>query len=97
MPYYEARTILNNAYGDIEVKIANGEFTKNGWQSSKKLFHDVDFGVDLTKYNFSQQEATNINTIGLINYIAQGGQMPSTDLVPTYINSIKMFYEDYLT
>lgn len=94
MPYYEARSILNNAYGDIEVEIANREFTMNGQQNAKKLIHGSDFGLDLQNSGFSQAEAKKINKLSIIEYVAQSGKIPSVDLVRDYINSSKIFYED---
>lgn len=66
----------------------------NDWQSVKKLVHATDFGLDLIQYGFSQAEAKAINELNIIEYVAQGGKLPSTDLVRDYIDAIKMFCEN---
>jgi hypothetical protein len=75
--------------------VDNSEFKIQDWQATKKLEHAVCFGINPAAYDFSQDQAKEINAKGrIVAYLQKGNKLPSLDLTRAYQNAIKNFCED---
>ena len=94
--YDDAIDILKEKYGSNFLSIGGNEFKIEEWQAVKKIEHAICFGLNPEDFNFSQDEARNINTIkgGIVDYVRKGNRLPSLDLIRSYQNAIKDFCED---
>ena len=91
----DALAILKARYGSNFIAVENGEFKIQKWQATKKLEHAVCFGIKPKDYDFSQDQAKEINAKGgIVSYLRKGKKLPSLDLIRAYQNAIKNFCED---
>ena len=90
----DAIDILEEKYGSSFLSVKKGEFKIQEWQAAKKLEHAICFGLDPKNFNFSQDQAKQINKGGIVAYVRQGNQLPSLDFIRSYQNVIKNFCED---
>ena len=95
----DARAILKARYGPIDnpnfIAVENGEFKIPEQQAVKKIEHTVCFGINPAAYDFSQDQAKEINAKGgIVAYLRKGKKLPSLDLIRAYQNAIKNFCED---
>jgi hypothetical protein len=90
-----AIAILESKYGSNFIAVKNGEFKIQEWQAAKKLEHADCFGIKLEDFDFSQDQAKEINAKGgIVAYVRKGKTLPSLDLIRAYQNAIKKFCED---
>jgi len=96
LSYDAALAILEEKYGSNSVAVENGKFYIQDWQAVKKIEHAVCFQINPGNYNFSQEQAREINygKGGLVAYVQKGKTLPSLDFVRVYQNSIKNFCEN---
>ena len=95
----DAKAILKARYGPIDnlnfIAVENGEFKIPEEQAAKKIEHAVCFGINPAAYDFSQDQAKEINDKGgIVSYLRKGKKLPSLDLIRAYQNAIKNFCED---
>lgn len=95
----DAIALLKARYGPIDnqnfIAVENGEFKIPEQQAAKKIEHAVCFGINPAAYNFSQDQAKEINDKGgIVPYLRKGKKLPSLDLIRAYQNAIKNFCED---
>ena len=91
----DALAVLEARYGSNFIAVENGEFKIQDWQATKKLEHAVCFGINPVDYDFSQDQAKEINGKGgIVAYIRKDKKLPSLDLTRAYQNAIKKFCED---
>jgi len=91
--------ILKARYGPIDnpnfIAVENGEFKIPEQQAVKKIEHAVCFGINPADYDFSQEQAKQINAKGgIVAYVRKNNKLPSLDLIRAYQNAIKNFCED---
>lgn len=61
----------------------------------KKIEHAVFFGIKPEAYDFSQDQAKEINAKGgIVAYVQKGKVLPRLDLIRAYQNAIKDFCEN---
>ena len=91
-----AKAILKEKDGPNLLAFANGEFKIGDWQAAKKIEHAVCFGINPADYDFSQDQAKEINAKGggIVSYVRKGKKLPSLDLIRAYQNALKKFCED---
>jgi len=92
----DALAILEAKYGSNFIAVENGEFKIQDWQAAKKIEHAVCFGINPADYDFSQDQAKEINggKGGIGAYVRKGNKLPSLDLIRAYQNAVKNFCED---
>ena len=95
----DALAILKARYGPIDnpnfIAVENGEFKIPEQQAVKKIEHAVCFGINPAAYDFTQDQAKEINAKGgIVAYLRKGKKLPSLDLIRAYQNAIKNFCED---
>ena len=95
LSFDDAIAILEARYGSNFLTVENGEFNIQEWQAAKKIEHAVCFGLKLEDFDFSQDQAKQINAKGgIVAYIRKSNKLPSLDLIRAYQNAIKNFCED---
>jgi len=99
LSYDDAIAVLKSRYGPIDalnfITVDNGEFKIQEQQAAKKIEHAVCFGIKTEDYDFSQDQAKEINAKGgIVAYLRKGNKLPSLDLTRAYQNAIKNFCED---
>ena len=83
--------ILNQHF----ITVENGEFKIQEWQAVKKIEHAVRFGLKPKDFDFSHDQAKQINAKGgIVAYVRKGNKLPSLDFIRAYQNAIKNFCED---
>jgi len=97
--YDDAIAILKSRYGPIDalnfITVENGELKIQEQQAAKKIEHAVCFKINPEDYDFSQDQAKEINAKGgIVAYLRKGKKLPSLDLIRAYQNAIKNFCED---
>lgn len=94
--YDDVLTILQTKYDSDYVTVENTEFFIQNWQAVKKIEHAVCFHINPVDYNFSQNQAEEIdrNKGGLVTYVQKGKTLPSLDFIRSYQNAIKNFCEN---
>jgi hypothetical protein len=55
---------LEARYGSNFITVENGKLKLGDWQSAKKIKHAVCFGINPADYDFSQDQAKEINAKG---------------------------------
>lgn len=95
----DAIAILKARYGTLDnpnfVDIQNGEFKITEQQAAKKIEHAVCFKLNPQDFDFSQEQARQINKDGgIVAYIREGKKLPSLDFIRTYQNTLKNFCEN---
>jgi len=90
----DARAILKARYGSNFIPVENDEFKIQKWQATKKIEHALFFEIKPEDYDFSQDQANEINKDGIVDYVRKGKTLPSLDLTRAYQNAIKNFRED---
>ena len=82
-------------YGSNFITIENDEFKIQEWQAAKKIKHALSFGVNPADYDFSQDQAVEIDSKGgIVSYVEKGKKLPSLELIRAYQNAIKEFCEN---
>ena len=99
LSYDDAIAVLESRYGPIDalnfITVENGEFKIQEEQAAKKLEHAVCFAINPADYDFSQDQAKEINVKGgIVAYVRKGKTLPNLDLIRAYQNAIKNFCED---
>ena len=99
LSYDDAIAVLKSRYGPIDalnfITVENGEFKIQEQQAAKKIEHAVCFGIKPEDYDFSQDQAKEINAKGgILAYLRKGKKLPSLDLIRAYQNAIKNFCEN---
>lgn len=96
LSYDATLAILEEKYGSNSVAVENGKFYIQDWQALKKIEHAVCFQINPGNYNFSQEQAREINydKVGLVIYVQKGKTLLSLNFVRVYQNNIKNFCEN---
>ena len=87
MTYKEAKKLVYETYlGYIKI---DKNCKISDWQAAKHMYHANGMGVNILKYDFTQQQLEKIREGGLIAYARKGYKLPPIEMVRDYQSELK--------
>lgn len=92
LSHSEALAYLENTYGSKSITV-DGNLKISDWQAAKKIYHGGCFGIKPEDYGAKQSDLHRLNQIGIVDYVKEGGRLPSHEHIRAYQNALKDFCE----
>ena len=89
----EALDYIKNKYLSKHITV-DGDLRMSDWQTAKKAYHGVCFGINPEDYGAKQSDLHRLNKIGIVKYYQEGGRLPSKEHIKAIQSAFKSFCED---
>ena len=87
MDYNTAYNLIKETYqGSLQI---TNEQSIDYWQTCKKIYHAIDFGINPEDFGMTQSQLNEIGKDGFIAYAQRGNKLPSMEHVRAYQRSLK--------